>query len=196
MASSIGGKLFPRADEMERQDRQRSASSRAAQAEGARPNEDRRQDTPAPRRRSPRCSRKLRPTSPTSAARHAACPRDPSAGRRRGADLGGRELDQATFPARRSCGKGLHRRRRAKEWNAIRAAQQLKVTWSTAGARLPRAGAALRLHSQSAGAQAHGRGRPARSIRRMAGAARSSRPITNGRSNRMPAWARPAPSRR
>ena len=57
-----------------------------------------------------------------------------------------------------------------KEWDAIQAAQKLKVEWSQATAAVPGTGLALRSHPQGAGAQAR------RWNRRTAMSTRRSRP--------------------
>ena len=44
-----------------------------------------------------------------------------------------------------------------KEWDAIQAAEKLKVEWSNVAAAVPGPGRALRPHPQGAGAQARGR---------------------------------------
>ena len=44
-----------------------------------------------------------------------------------------------------------------KEWDAIQAAEKLKVEWSAGAAAVPGTGLALRSHPQGAGAQARGR---------------------------------------
>ena len=81
-----------------------------------------------------------------------------------------------------------------KEWDAIKAAEKLKVEWSDVNAAVP--GPEPRSTTTSA------RRRCASAIEKQNGdvdaafAARHawSRPTTNGRSSRMPAWGRPAAS--
>ena len=51
-----------------------------------------------------------------------------------------------------------------KEWDAIKAAQQLKVEWSRRRAAIPRSGCALRPHPQGAGAQARVVGKQAGNV--------------------------------
>jgi len=69
-----------------------------------------------------RCSRK-KTSAPMSKCRHGAWPHDPSGRRRLGAGESGRSLDQG-HPRRASrLGQRLPRRRRTKEWDAIKAAE-------------------------------------------------------------------------
>ena len=126
-------------------------------------------------------------------ARHAAWPRDPPAGRWRGAgqvdessikDIPGvkvvREKDFLGLVAETGMGRDQGRRE-----------AEGRVVERRAG--LPRDRRHLRPHPQGAGAQAR-RGQADRQRRRSVRARRraSSRPNTNGRSSRMPAWDRPA----
>ena len=53
-----------------------------------------------------------------------------------------------------------------KEWDAVKAAQSLKVEWSDDKAAVPKCRRALRAHPQAAGAQARGRGQGSRQRRR------------------------------
>ena len=108
-------------------------------------------------------------------ARHGAWPGHPSGGRGRGAGQGRRELDQGHSGRQGRLAEGLPRPRSPRsEWDAIKAADKLKVEWSNAAPGFPETAAHLRPHPQGAGAQARrgqadrqrGRGVPHRGARR------------------------------
>jgi hypothetical protein len=79
-----------------------------------------------------------------------------------------------------------------KEWDAIRASEKLKITWSDAKPPFP-SQAALYDHIRKAPVvQTAPRSSPATSRRPSPAPPRWSRQPMNGRSNRMPAWRQPA----
>ena len=79
-----------------------------------------------------------------------------------------------------------------KEWDAIRASEKLKVTWSNAKPPFPEQCRSLRPHPQGPGRQTTRRKRSATSTPPSRAPPGWSRRRTNGRSSRMPAWRRPA----
>ena len=81
--------------------------------------------------------------------RHGARPHDPARHRRRRAGKGRRKLDQGHPFGQGRVGQGFPRRRRRKEWDAIKAARLLKVEWSNA-ARRSRSGGTLYDHIRKA----------------------------------------------
>ena len=128
-------------------------------------------------------------------AGHGAWPHDPAARRRRRAGRGGRGVDprHSRRPCRVEAGFPRRRRRQGMERDPRRRAAQGDLVRDQAA--LPGSEHALRPHPQGAGdARARSRRRTALSRRRSPAPRDASRPNTNGRSSRMPAWARPAPS--
>ena len=90
-------------------------------------------------------------------ARHGARPHDPPAGCRQRAGQSGRSARSRTFRgAQVVWDKGFLGVVADKEWDAIKAAEKLKVEWSAAAAALPRPSQALRSHPPGARAQARG----------------------------------------
>jgi hypothetical protein len=72
-----------------------------------------------------------------AAARHAACAHDPAQSRRRGARFGGRKSIADIPGAEVVWIKNLLAVVAPKEWNAVRASEKLKVTWSDSAPHFP-----------------------------------------------------------
>ena len=127
-------------------------------------------------------------------AGHGARPHDPPAGRGRDAGEDRRRLDQGHPGRARGSSERLPRRRRRQGMGRDQGGREAQGRMVGRQAAVPGPGRALRPHPQGAGAQARGReGRSATSTTPSAPPRAWSRPNTNGRSSRMPAWARPAP---
>ena len=98
-------------------------------------------------------------------AGHAAWARDPSAGRRRGAGQGRRSSIKDIPGAKVVWEKGFLGVVADKEWDAIKAAQKLKVEWSDVKPPFPEQAALYDHIRKTAGAQARGRGQAGRQCR-------------------------------
>ena len=153
-AELIGGHYFNVQLDWNKQIRQRALRARQGAAEEADRLQDRRPADQA-RGRGAEGVRAGGLRHRRQGAGHGAWPHDPPAGRRRGAGQGRRKLDQG-HPGRegRLGQKGFLGVVADKEWDAIQAAQKLKVEWSNVDAAVPGPGRALRPHPQGAGAQA------------------------------------------
>ena len=159
--------------------------------------QSRRQVVPAPRHRR-QGVRPLDLCHRHQGAGHAAWPHHPPAGRRRGADRGRRSLDQAPFPARASCGSRASSASSPTR-NGTRSAPRGSSRSPGRSPRRPSPSYAdLYDHIRKAPVRKREEPVEARQCRRRASPAprASSRRNMNGRSSRIPAWARPAPSAR
>ena len=195
-ADLIGGQVFQCPSRLERQIRQPALRTGQGQAER------RRRTTTIvgqPTSRATTSRRKClrnRFRHRRQSARHDAWPHDPAGRRRRRPGRGRRKLDQATFPAcQGGLGQGLpRRRRRPRNGTRSRPRRRSRSLGRTRRRRSP-----IRRRSTITSAPRTARKREVEG--KQAGDVdaafqdrrrRSSRPNTNGRSSRMPAWDRPA----
>ncbi len=122
--------VFQRPARLEQEIRQPALCPRQGQAERPQASQDRRPADQA-RRRGAEGVRAGKLLHRHQGAGHAARPHDPAGGGRRGAGQGRRKLDQGHPGRAGGAPGGLPRRGRAdNEWDAIQAAQKLKVEWS------------------------------------------------------------------
>ena len=193
----IGGRYFNMPIELERQDRQRSRRQGQGEAEAARRStRSSAQSPPALRHRRPRCSRELDYVTDirVPGMLHGRMIRPPVAG---AVPVAVDEGSVSDIPGVAGRARARASSASSPSGNGTRSArpQRLQVTWSEAAPPSPSRRQLYDHIRKAPVAQARGAGRErATSIRPSPAPRGSSRRSTNGRSSRMPAWARPAPS--